>query len=90
MPHVLYLHPALVQSRKFQKDDESIRSAIRFNAIDVTANLSVAFLINAAILVLAAIVFYGKDSITVAGGQVVPLQRFHRLDSGRLPDAGAR
>jgi manganese transport protein len=71
MPHVLYLHPALVQSRKFQKDDESIRNAIRFNAIDVTANLSVAFLINAAILVLAAIVFFGKDSVSVAGGQVV-------------------
>jgi manganese transport protein len=71
MPHVLYLHPALVQSRKFQKDDESIRTAIRFNGIDVISNLSVAFLINAAILVLAAIVFYGKTSVTVAGGQVV-------------------
>lgn len=71
MPHVLYLHPALVQSRKFQKDDDSIRKAIRFNTIDVIANLSVAFLINAAILVLAAIVFYGKTSVTVAGGQVV-------------------
>jgi len=71
MPHVLYLHPALVQSRKFQKDDASIRNAIRFNTIDVTANLSVAFLINAAILVLAALVFYGKDSVTVAGGQIV-------------------
>jgi manganese transport protein len=71
MPHVLYLHPALVQSRKFQKDDESIRNAIRFNTIDVAANLSVAFLINAAILVLAALVFYGKTSVTVAGGQVI-------------------
>ncbi len=71
MPHVLYLHPALVQSRKFQKDDESIQKAIRFNTYDVIANLSVAFLINAAILVLAAIVFYGKTSVTVAGGQVV-------------------
>jgi len=71
MPHVLYLHPALVQSRQFQKDDASIRNAIRFNAIDVVSNLSVAFLINAAILVLAAIVFYGKTSINVAGGQVV-------------------
>jgi manganese transport protein len=71
MPHVLYLHPALVQSRKFQKDDESIRKAIRYNTIDVTANLSVAFLINAAILVLAAVVFFGKTSVTVAGGQVV-------------------
>jgi manganese transport protein len=71
MPHVLYLHPALVQSRKFQKDDESIRKAIRFNTFDVIANLSVAFLINAAILVLAALIFYGKTSVTVAGGQVV-------------------
>jgi manganese transport protein len=71
MPHVLYLHPALVQSRKFQKDDESIRKAIRFNTIDVIANLSVAFLINAAILVLAAVVFFGKTSVTTAGGQVV-------------------
>ena len=71
MPHVLYLHPALVQSRKFQKDEESIRTAIRFNTFDVTANLSVAFLINAAILVLAAVVFYGKTSVTAAGGQVV-------------------
>jgi manganese transport protein len=71
MPHVLYLHPALVQSRKFQKDDESMRKAIRFNTYDVVANLSVAFLINAAILVLAAIVFYGKTSVTAAGGQVI-------------------
>ena len=71
MPHVLYLHPALVQSRKFKRDDESIRKAIRYNTIDATANLSGAFLVNAAILVLAATVFYGKDNITVAGGQVV-------------------
>ncbi len=71
MPHVLYLHPALVQSRQFQKDDASIRNAIRFNGIDVIANLSVAFLINAAILVLAAIVFYGKTGTAVAGGHVV-------------------
>jgi len=71
MPHVLYLHPALVQSRKFQKDDDSIRKAIKYNTIDTSVNLSVAFLINAAILVLAAMVFYGKTSVTVAGGQVV-------------------
>jgi manganese transport protein len=71
MPHVLYLHPALVQSRKFQKDDESIRKAILFNTYDVIGNLSVAFLINASILVLAAVVFYGKTSVTAAGGQVV-------------------
>jgi manganese transport protein len=71
MPHNLYLHSALVQSRKLQKDEASIRSAIRFNTIDSTTALAVAFLVNAAILVLAAIVFYGKTSVTVAGGEVV-------------------
>jgi manganese transport protein len=71
MPHNLYLHSALVQSRKLQKDEASIRSAIRFNTIDSTTALAVAFLVNAAILVLAATVFYGKTSVTVAGGQVV-------------------
>ena len=73
MPHVLYLHPALVQSRRFQKDEESIRYAIRYNTIDASVNLSVAFLVNAAILVLAAIVFYGKSSVVVAGGHAVRL-----------------
>jgi len=71
MPHNLYLHSALVQSRKLQKDESSIRAAIRFNTIDSTTALSVAFLVNAAILVLAAIVFYGKSSVTVAGGAIV-------------------
>ncbi len=71
MPHNLYLHSALVQSRKLQKDESSIRAAIRFNTIDSTTALSVAFLVNAAILVLAAIVFYGKSSVNVAGGEVV-------------------
>ena len=71
MPHNLYLHSALVQSRQFQKDDKSIRRAIQFNTIDSTAALTVAFFVNAAILVLAATVFFGKQSITVAGGHVV-------------------
>jgi manganese transport protein len=71
MPHNLYLHSALVQSRKLQKDEPSIRSAIRFNTLDSTVALSIAFFVNAAILVLAATVFFGKQSVTVAGGQVV-------------------
>jgi len=70
MPHNLYLHSALVQSRRLQKDEAAIRSAIRFNTIDSTTALTVAFFVNAAIMVLAAIVFYGKTSVTVAGGQV--------------------
>lgn len=71
MPHNLYLHTALVQSRKLQKDEASVRRAIKFNTIDSVVALSIAFLVNAAILVLAAMVFYGKDSVTVAGGQVI-------------------
>jgi manganese transport protein len=71
MPHNLYLHSALVQSRKLQRDEPSIRSAIRFNTIDSSVALAVAFVVNAAILVLAALVFYGKDSVMVAGGQLV-------------------
>ncbi|MGA2230974.1 MAG: Nramp family divalent metal transporter [Tepidisphaeraceae bacterium] len=68
MPHNLYLHSALVQSRQLQRDDNSIATAIRFNTIDSTVALTVAFFINAAILVLAAMVFYGKSS-AVSGGQ---------------------
>jgi manganese transport protein len=71
MPHNLYLHSALVQSRKLQQDRASIRRAILFNTIDSTTALTIAFFVNAAILVLAALVFYGKTSVTVAGGQVV-------------------
>src|ERR1700733_14968976 len=71
MPHNLYLHSALVQSRQLQKDEASIRSAIRFNTIDSTTALTLAFFVNAAIMVLAAVVFYGKTSVTVAGGHVI-------------------
>src|SRR2546428_3412010 len=71
MPHNLYLHSALVQSRKLRKDEASMRRAIRFNTIDSTVALAIAFFVNAAILVLAAIVFFGRDSATLVGGQVV-------------------
>jgi manganese transport protein len=71
MPHNLYLHSALVQSRKLQRDEKSIRSAILFNTIDSATALTIAFFVNGAIMVLAAGVFYGKTSVAVAGGQVV-------------------
>ena len=71
MPHNLYLHSALVQSRQLQKDEPSIRSAIRFNTIDSIVALTIAFFVNAAILVLAATVFFGKESVITSGGQVV-------------------
>jgi manganese transport protein len=73
MPHNLYLHSALVQSRKLQADDESVRRAIWFNTLDSVVALSLAFLVNAAILVLAAMTFYGKESVALASGDVVEL-----------------
>ena len=71
MPHNLYLHSALVQSRQLQKDEPSVRRALRFNTIDSVVALTVAFFVNAAILVLAATVFFGKQSVIVPGGQIV-------------------
>jgi manganese transport protein len=71
MPHNLYLHSALVQTRRLEKDERSVRRALRFNTIDSVVALTIAFFINAAILVLAATVFFGKQSVTVPGGQVV-------------------
>lgn len=71
MPHNLYLHSALVQSRQFGKDGISVRRAIRYNTIDTVVALSVAFFVNAAILVLAAVVFFGHDKVTLASGKVV-------------------
>ena len=71
MPHNLYLHSALVQSRKLQKDESSVRRAIQFNTIDSTVALTIAFFVNAAILVLAAMVFFGRERMVVQGGTVV-------------------
>jgi len=67
MPHNLYLHSALVQSRRIEPTDSARRSAIRYNAIDCAVALTLAFLINAAILILAALVYHGSDGLTVAG-----------------------
>jgi manganese transport protein len=53
------------------RDEDSIRRAIRFNTIDSVVALTVAFLVNAAILVLAAMVFFDKEGVPVAGGHVV-------------------
>ncbi len=71
MPHNLYLHSALVQSRNLHNDQRSIRCALRFNTIDSTAALTIAFFVNAAILILAALVFSGRGSVFMPGGQVI-------------------
>ncbi len=66
MPHNLYLHSALVQTRKIGEDKQSIKRALKFNFIDSTIALNAAFFVNAAILVLAATVFFKTGNTQVA------------------------
>lgn len=66
MPHNLYLHSALVQTRKIKPDRASIKKAIHYNIIDSTIALNAAFFVNAAILVLAATVFFSTGNTHVA------------------------
>ena len=58
MPHNLYLHSALVQTRKIERTEKGIRQAIKYNRIDSTVALNMAFFVNAAILIVAAAVFF--------------------------------
>jgi manganese transport protein len=58
MPHNLYLHSSLVQTRAIERTPQGLRTAIRFNFIDLFLALNFAFLINAAILIMAAGTFY--------------------------------
>jgi len=66
MPHNLYLHSSLVQSRRIEKTPGGIRQALKFNVIDSTVALNAAFLVNAALLVLAAAVFHRSGHFEVA------------------------
>ncbi len=66
MPHNLYLHSSLVQTRKIARTDEGIYSAIKFNFWDTTIALNLAFFVNAAILILAATAFFGNGYHHVA------------------------
>jgi len=58
MPHNLYLHSSLVQTRAIPRSKEGIRTALRFNLLDYVVALNFAFFINAAILIMAAGTFY--------------------------------
>ena len=89
MPHNLYLHSALVQSRRLERDDASIRRAIRFNTIDSVVALGVAFLVNSAILVLAAMVFFSTTAILFSAWQATTqaLQPLHAVRSIAMPQA---
>jgi manganese transport protein len=75
MPHNLYLHSALVQSRILGTNEPAVRQAIRFNTIDTVLALSVAFLVNAAILALAATVFNGRQGIELSSGEFVAFNK---------------
>ncbi len=66
MPHNLYLHSSIVQTRAFEHSEEGKRRAIRFATIDSTAALMMAFFINAAILILSAATFHGTQYANVA------------------------
>ncbi|MBP9187672.1 MAG: Nramp family divalent metal transporter, partial [Bacteroidia bacterium] len=77
MPHNLYLHSALVQTRKFGKEPLGLKKAIKFNFIDSAIALNLAFFVNAAILILAAAAFhkYGYN-------QIADIQDAHKLLTG--------
>ncbi|HEX5575190.1 MAG TPA: Nramp family divalent metal transporter [Gemmatimonadales bacterium] len=66
MPHNLYLHSSIVQTRKVLPDTESKREAIRFATLDSTVALLFAFFINGAILILAAATFHNTGHQEVA------------------------
>lgn len=73
MPHNLYLHSALVQTRQVAATEAAQREAIRYNLFDTAAALNVALLINAAILILSASTFFAR------GIDVTELRQAHAL-----------
>jgi manganese transport protein len=79
MPHNLYLHSAIVQTRNFERTRTGLREAIRYCTLDSTIALSIAFFVNAAILVVSAAVFYRNGY-----SQVAEIQQAHHLLSPLL------
>ena len=84
MPHNLYLHSSLVQTRKIKRDEKSIRYALKMSVVDSTIALNLAFLVNAAILVLAAATFFKTGRTEVA-----QLEEAHQLLSPLLGSSTA-
>jgi manganese transport protein len=83
MPHNLYLHSAIVQTRAHDRTREGLRQAIRHNTLDTIVALSAAFFVNAAILVLAAAIFHRQGIL------VDELQQAHSLLTPMLGGAAA-
>ena len=73
MPHNLYLHSSLVQTRRIDAGAAAKAEAIRFNVVDTVLALTVAFFINASILTLSASTFFGTGEI------VTELRQAHQL-----------
>ena len=73
MPHNLYLHSSLVQTRRIEANEAAQREAISYNLVDTALALNIAFFINAAILVLAASVFFAQGTV------VTELRQAHEL-----------
>lgn len=76
MPHNLFLHSSVIQTRKIGDSFEEKKSAIRFNIFDTVVSLSLAFLVNSAILILAGAAFHHQGNFTVAGID----EAYHLLD----------
>jgi manganese transport protein len=74
MPHNLYLHSSLVQTRKIDRSKSGIKEAIKFNFIDTSIALNIALFVNGAILILAASAFY-----TTGHNEVSEIQDAHGL-----------
>jgi manganese transport protein len=78
MPHNLYLHSALVQSRRVARSEEGLKQACWFNFLDSTIALNAAFFVNAAILIVAAATFWTR------GIEVSEIQQAHKMLDGLL------
>ena len=65
MPHNLYLHSSIVQTRAYPRTAAGRRDALRLATIDSTASLGFAFLVNAAILITAAAAFHGTENASI-------------------------
>jgi manganese transport protein len=74
MPHNLYLHSSIVQTRRYEETADGKREAVRFAFLDSTIALSFAFFVNAAILVIAAATFH-----TSGHNDVAEIQDAHKL-----------
>jgi manganese transport protein len=84
MPHNLYLHSSIVQTRQYAENAEGKREAVRFAFIDSTLALTMALFINAAILIVAAATFH-----TTGNTQVAEIQDAHQLLTPLLGVTGA-